>query len=85
MPLGTTAIIVSASVSVSVLVSASVERIIIAGRIMVHLHCLIPRLLPKNVCTTSGNLHWSRLSGYHADTPITIKAEASSKADSHPN
>ena len=25
------------------------------------------------------------LSGYHADTPITIKAEASSKADSHPN
>ena len=23
--------------------------------------------------------------GYHADTPITIKAEASSKADSHPN
>ena len=26
-----------------------------------------------------------RLSGYHADTPITIKAEASSKADSHPN
>ena len=25
------------------------------------------------------------VSGYHADTPITIKAEASSKADSHPN
>ena len=25
------------------------------------------------------------LSGYHADTPITIKAEASSKADSRPN
>ena len=25
------------------------------------------------------------LSGYHADTPITIKAEASNKADSHPN
>ena len=27
----------------------------------------------------------SLLSGYHADTPITIKAEASSKADSRPN
>ena len=27
----------------------------------------------------------SQLSGYHADTPITIKAEASSKADSRPN
>ena len=27
----------------------------------------------------------SNLSGYHADTPITIKAEASSKADSCPN
>ena len=26
-----------------------------------------------------------QLSGYHADTPITIKAEASSKADSRPN
>ena len=26
-----------------------------------------------------------RMSGYHADTPITIKAEASSKADSRPN
>ena len=25
------------------------------------------------------------MSGYHADTPITIKAEASSKADSRPN
>ena len=25
------------------------------------------------------------MSGYHADTPITIKAEASSKADSCPN
>ena len=24
-----------------------------------------------------------KLSGYHADTPITIKAEASRKADSH--
>ena len=26
-----------------------------------------------------------KVSGYHADTPITIKAEASSKADSRPN
>ena len=25
------------------------------------------------------------LSGYHVDTPITIKAEASSKADSRPD
>ena len=25
------------------------------------------------------------VSGYQADTPITVKAEASSKADSHPN
>ena len=28
---------------------------------------------------------WNCVSGYHADTPITIKAEASSKADSRPN
>ena len=28
---------------------------------------------------------WSLVSGYHADTPITIKAEASSKANSRPN
>ena len=27
----------------------------------------------------------SIVSGYHADTPITIKVEASSKADSRPN
>ena len=25
------------------------------------------------------------MSGHHVDTPITIKAKASSKADSHPN
>ena len=26
---------------------------------------------------------WRQLSGYHTDTPITIKAEAIHKADSH--
>ena len=39
----------------------------------------------ENKATTKAEAISKLLSGYHADTPITIKAEASSKADSHPN
>ena len=39
--------------------------------------CAFP--LAKNITAMT------QVSGYHADTPITIKAEASSKADSRPN
>ena len=60
----------------------------------VRINIFILQLQPK----TKGEfrfpvfVHWhhkqvtfitSFVSGYHADTPITIKAEASSKADSH--
>ena len=42
-----------------------------------------------DVCIFTGCIFyysgWWSMSGYHADTPITIKAEASSKADSRPN
>ena len=44
---------------------------------------------PRQVYPLAGTpppSRWSmRVSGYHADTPITIKAEASSKDDSCPN
>ena len=38
--------------------------------------------VPARICM---DFSWYSLSGYHADTLITIKAEASSKADSRPN
>ena len=45
---------------------------------------------PKNITeeaveTYLKQVRGQQLSGYHADTPITIKDEASSKADSCPN
>ena len=46
--------------------------------------CFFVLYFLKNVLYFCKLFKWVVL-GYHADTPITIKAEASSKADSRPN
>ena len=46
----------------------------------------IRRMVPRHDIKTQPKSNpFSELSGYHADTPITIKAEAIRKADSHSN
>ena len=49
-------------------------------------HKLLEMIAMKNLANALPRLQRMLLvSGYHVDTPITIKAEASSKADSRPN
>ena len=53
--------------------------------VLVQVPFPVPEPDTAEVITLSEPLRMLKLSGYHADTPITIKAEASSKADSRPN
>ena len=57
-----------------------------AAHVQVMVLCMeASRLIEDHKCTLRAYLLLLYLSGYQADTPITIKAEASSKADSRPN